>query len=244
MESNVSESLQYASVCDVGPVRSNNEDTVHCQQGLYLVADGMGGHACGEVASKMAAQIIATELNRQRALSDAIQTAHSRIRDEGINNPERHGMGSTVVALRSFAERFEISWVGDSRAYSWQPHKQSLTLITRDHSLVRQLLDSGVISAEQAQNHPHRHVITQCLGSVSKPKVDVESQTFDWLPGQQVLLCSDGLSDAVSEAAMSEILAADLTAQQKLDTLVAVAKSNGGKDNISAVLVEGPVGLA
>ncbi|TQV73059.1 serine/threonine-protein phosphatase [Aliikangiella marina] len=233
--------IQYAHITDVGCVRELNEDTLYCDDRLWLVADGMGGHACGEVASQLAAETISNEFSKSGQLPKAIEAAHQKIVEAAESGNGQFGMGTTVVALTSNNVNYQVSWVGDSRAYLWDKNKQQLTQLSEDHSLMVRLLKSGLISAEDAKNHPQRHMITQCLGSVEIENVLVDNYFGSWQAGQQILLCSDGLSDDVSEAAMVDILQLEISSQEKLAKLTDIAKNLGGRDNISIVLVDSPV---
>ena len=233
--------IQYAHITDVGCVRELNEDTLYCDDKLWLVADGMGGHACGEVASQLAAKTISDEFSKSGELPKAIELAHKKIVEAAQSGNGQYGMGTTVVAVTSNGSGYQISWVGDSRAYLWDKLKGRLVQLSEDHSLMVRLLKSGLITAEDAKNHPQRHMITQCLGSVEIDDVLVDSYFGDWQASQQLLLCSDGLSDDVSEAAMADILQLDISNQEKLSKLTEIAKNLGGKDNISIVLIDSPV---
>ena len=241
MDSNKNYVFQHSHISDVGCVRELNEDSLFFSDELWLVADGMGGHACGEVASQLAAQEIAKNYAESGVLSDAIQAAHKKVVEAGESDAGQSGMGTTVVALSSFDENYEIAWVGDSRAYLWDITKRKITQISEDHSLIVRLIKSGLISAEEAKNHPQRHMITQCLGSVEIETVKVDVVEMDWQPNQSILLCSDGLSDDVDEATITEVLSQNIEAKEKLQALVDLAKAAGGKDNISIILVDSPV---
>jgi len=241
MEIKEENKIQYAQITDVGCVRELNEDTLFCNEELWLVADGMGGHACGEVASQLAAQTIAEEFSRSKKLPEAIEAAHKRIIDAAKSGNGQFGMGTTVVAVTSDDSEYQVSWVGDSRAYLWDSHRSRLTQLSEDHSLMVRLIKSGLISAEDAKVHPQRHMITQCLGSVEIEDISVDSQFGKWQAGQQILLCSDGLSDDVTEQQMASILQQKVSNQEKLAQLTDAAKKLGGKDNISIVLIDSPV---
>lgn len=232
---------QYAQISDVGCVRELNEDSIFCDQSLWLVADGMGGHACGEVASQMAASVISQKYNENKDLTGAIQLAHESIVKAGEEGQGQSGMGTTVVALADHGSEFEIAWVGDSRAYLWEQKRKRLTLMTEDHSLIVRLVNAGLISADDAKKHPQRHMITQCLGSVEISSVKVDTLGGAWLPEQSFMLCSDGLSDDVSEANITRVLSSDAKQEEKLGELVELAKAAGGKDNISIILIDSPV---
>ena len=241
MDKSRQNNTQFAQISDVGCVRELNEDSLHASEGLWLVADGMGGHACGEVASEMAAQIISRDYFESKNLPAAIQKAHKQIVEAGNRGAGQAGMGTTVVAMACEDEHCEIAWVGDSRAYLWEGNRKKLSQLTEDHSLIVRLVNSGLISREEAKHHPQRHMITQCLGSVEIETVKVDVVEMDWQANQSILLCSDGLSDDVDEATIIEVLSQNIEAKEKLQALVDLAKAAGGKDNISIILVDSPV---
>jgi protein phosphatase len=233
---------QYAQLTDVGCVRQLNEDTVYCSDNLWLIADGMGGHACGDVASQLATRTIVSEFCRNGRLISAIEVAHSTVLEVGRPSPEKQGMGTTIVAMCFHGDEFEIAWVGDSRAYLWQPTDNQLTPLTTDHSLVEDLVQSGVINSLQAKIHPQRNMITRCLGSKDTASFKVDKSQGLWLPQAQVLLCSDGLTDEISETKIVELLQQGNGHEHTLSLLVDAAKEAGGKDNISVILVDSPLG--
>lgn len=237
----------YAAVTDVGLHRNNNEDAylANPYKGLWLVADGMGGHASGEVASSIVASTIESSVKDGLALPDAVQRAHFAVLDAAASGIGGQGMGSTVVALKSLDNHYEISWVGDSRAYLWntQSSKRSCELVqlTSDHSYVQMLYDSGVINADELHNHPEKNIITQCLGSLDLDHVRVDSINGSWQPHQWILLCSDGLNDTVTDQEIASILRdCGENIQTACKQLVKTALDNGGRDNITVVLVSEP----
>jgi len=241
MDISAETTCNFAHLTDVGCVRDLNEDSLFCGDALWLIADGMGGHACGEVASAIAAESIAEVYQQTGSLSEAIQCAHHRIIEAAQDGTGQTGMGTTVVAMTSGQSDYEIAWVGDSRAYLWDGRRGRLSQLTEDHSLIVRLVNSGLISAEEAKSHPQRHMITQCLGSVEIESVQVDSYHGQWQPHQSILLCSDGLSDDVSETEITQILKEETDHQEKLSRLVEAAKLAGGKDNISLILVDSPL---
>lgn len=241
MNNNRLNTCQYAQITDVGCVRDLNEDMILVVDNLCLLADGMGGHACGEVASQMAVDSIADEFVNSNDLVNAIQMAHQKIVKAGEEGLGQSGMGTTIVALASSQQSYEIAWVGDSRAYLWDPKSKQLTQLTKDHSLMMRLINAGLISSDEARNHPQRHIITQCLGSVELAEVEVDCIQGEWFAGMQILLCSDGLSDDVSENEMIQVLKQSISCENKLIKLVDLAKQKGGKDNISLLLVDSPI---
>ncbi len=241
MESSNHNSIQFAQVTDVGCVRDLNEDSLFCGDNLWLVADGMGGHACGEVASQIAVQVISSHFAKNGDLAEAIQQAHHQIVKAGKDGTGQSGMGTTIVGLNNNDKKATIAWVGDSRAYLWDQKNKTITQLTEDHSLIVRLINAGLISKEEAKKHPQRHMITQCLGSVEIENITVDSISFEWKAEQSILLCSDGLSDDVSELEFIEQLSKPNTLNEKLLSLVELAKSKGGKDNISVIMVDSPI---
>ena len=247
---------QYYAKTDVGLQRSNNEDTVFAsaKTGLWIVADGMGGHAAGEVASAIVTDTVHRHVLQGCDLVSAIQKSHDEILSASRAGVGGHGMGSTVVALLSRGLRYEVCWVGDSRAYlynpapatqtgdenTWGQADAALRQLTTDHSYVQMLYQSGAISAAEMQNHPEKNIITQCLGSVELEQVEVDRVCGDWPPNSLILLCSDGLSDVVRAAELTQILSADISLKDKADWLVQAALDGGGKDNITVLLIQSP----
>ncbi len=228
---------------DPGRVRELNEDSCLCEpdMGLWVVADGMGGHSCGEVASALAIKSIKDGCLAGQSLSASIQQAHKDILAAAAEGKGADGMGTTAVAVQHRGEEFTVAWVGDSRAYIWQPDIQRLTQITQDHSLVARLLSAGLISKEEAKSHPQRHLITQCLGSRELEQVKVDEVTFNWEPGQVLLLCSDGLTEELTDGDMKTIFSAQSDLAKTADRLLRMALNKGGQDNISMVLLRSPV---
>ncbi len=234
-------SKKCAKITDIGRIRQLNEDSLHCGDNLWVVADGMGGHACGDVASQLAIQVIVDEFTQSANLVDAIAQAHDKVLEAGQKADGQKGMGTTVVALTCVDDEFEIAWVGDSRAYLWQPEQQSLAALTTDHSLVAGMVQKGIISQKQARLHPQRNMITRCLGSKKTTTFEVDKCRGLWQPEQQILLCSDGLSDEICESQMVEFLIKTGSKGDKLEQMVDAAKEAGGRDNISAILIDSPV---
>ena len=231
----------YVQATDVGCIRELNEDSLLCQPGLYMVADGMGGHACGEVASAMAIESIKLQVEQHVALETAIQVAHEEIVKQGNADPERNGMGTTIVALQTQGNDYQVNWVGDSRAYLWDQKLGQLAQLTEDHSLIVKLVKAGLLSKKDASSHPQRHMITQCLGSTEVDQLEVGRIDGEWSAGQQVILCSDGMTDDLTEKDISEILLQSDQTETRVKALVDAAKQRGGLDNISVVIVESPV---
>lgn len=234
--------FDHNSVCNVGLVRTNNEDTIlnNEDMGLWLVADGMGGHAAGEVASQIASDTIEKAIGQGKELDEAIGSAHSAVVAAAADGDGKYGMGSTVVALHSKGGRYTVAWVGDSRAYLWSDadgEGYHLKQLTTDHSYVQMLYQSGLISQEELSSHPEKNIITQCLGSNELERVQVDSVERPWRPNDWVILCSDGLTDTVSDQAICDILYQSQTTEQAVQSLLKKALENGGKDNISIIIV-------
>jgi protein phosphatase len=200
------------------------------------VADGMGGHACGEVASALARETIVREIRDGKSLGQAIRVADEEIIRTSRRRNDSLPMGTTVVAARVQGNRFEVAWVGDSRAYLWRDGQ--LAQLSQDHSYVQELIAQGALTSEQARSHPHRNVVTQALGVTDPNQLNVETLTGDLRPGMQLLLCSDGLTEEVDDRGIADALRQDdCSAQELVDTLIAAALDGGGSDNVTAILV-------
>ena len=235
---NVARMIEFGHLSHVGLRRELNEDTYYgdSELGLWLVADGMGGHEYGEVASALAREAIVREIRGGVPLAEAIRIADAEI----IRCSRRRGdslpMGTTVVAAKVSGNRFEVAWVGDSRVYLWRDG--ALTQISQDHSYVQELIAQGAITADQARSHPHRNVVTQALGVTDPVQLNVETLGGELRPGMQLLLCSDGLTEEVDDRSIARVLAhQECSAQECVDGLVAAALDGGGSDNVTVVLV-------
>ncbi|CAM9652197.1 unnamed protein product, partial [Ectocarpus fasciculatus] len=225
---------------DVGRVRRHNEDSYALRDdlGLWVVADGMGGAAAGDKASAIVVDVVAREVERGSALEEAIAEANRSILDAVKSGEGKQGMGSTVVAARFAGSDYHIAWVGDARAYLWA---DGLHRLSHDHSRVQELVDAGLITDEEARQHPHRSVITRVLGGPDGTAAAPDQVTGSLQPGQGLLLCSDGLTSEVADAEIEGVLSRELNSaasgQQVVDQLVAKAMEQGGSDNITVVLV-------
>ena len=229
--------IEFGNSSHVGLRRELNEDTYYsdAELGLWLVADGMGGHEFGEVASALARDAVVREISAGRSLSDAIRSADEDIIRQSKRRADSLPMGTTMVALRITDHRFELGWVGDSRAYLWNGQLRQLS---SDHSYVQELIDQGAITQEQARSHPHRNVVTQALGVTDPESLKVETISGELRPGFQILLCSDGLTEEVDDATIASLLAqTELSAQECVDHLVSTALDGGGSDNVTVVLL-------
>lgn len=231
---------RYGEKTDPGRVRKYNEDAFlsNPELGLWLVADGMGGHESGEVASAIASRTILQSVQNGVSLPEALNLAHKAIL-QGVEDEEgRPGMGTTAVALRIQKHQYEIAWVGDSRAYLFW--NGQLVQRSKDHTYVQFLVDSGSMTLEQAKNHPQKHAITRALGMPGQEDVKADQVTGQALAGARFLLCSDGLSGEVEDDQIAEILSRHPDNREAVDQLVQAALDNGGGDNVTVILVSAP----
>ncbi len=227
----------YGAGTHVGNIRSNNEDNYVCdaQRELWIVADGMGGLGFGEIASAIATYTVTTMIRNGHGVNQAIESAHAKIKDYAETDGKGTNMGTTLVLLLSQGSLYNIFWVGDSRAYLLDT--DSFTQVTVDHSLVQSLIDSGEITAQEAETDPRKNAVTRALGVQELETVRADSLSDRWRPGQKVLLCSDGLTDCVSKDNIELILRSEGTDQQRTDKLIQAALEGGGKDNVTVVIV-------
>lgn len=226
----------------IGLVRKTNEDSfVFEPPHLFVVADGMGGHIAGEIASKIAVNTVSEYLKEQlittdpqEILQEAVCQANDRIYNMSGTKPECAGMGTTVSAVYIKGEKIYWSHVGDSRIYLY--HAQQLAQLTNDHSLVGELYRSGKLTKEEALNHPNKNILTRAVGTDTVLKVDCGFTT--WEAGDALLLCTDGLTNMVSDEEIQYQLQNLATSSKDiLDNLVEKAIAAGGFDNITAILV-------
>ncbi len=236
---------------DVGCVRDENQDSgthiipgdeelVKKRGSLTVVADGMGGHAAGEVASQMAVELISdlyyadTESSPQDALKKAIETANLQIFEQSTGNEKFFGMGTTVIALAILEKTAFSAHVGDSRLY--RLNGRTLELLTIDHSQVMEMVKEGIISFEQAQTHEDKNIILRALGTQSSVEVEV-SEAFEVGIGNEFLLCSDGLCDMLEDSEIEKIWAEAGDIHNASQSLIEASKSKGGEDNITVGIV-------
>ncbi len=222
---------------DVGAWRDHNEDAyrVNRSAGLLLVADGMGGHAAGEVASRITVDTVEAAVAAEGvALVDAVARAHANVLSAGQDGRGYAGMGTTCVACRATAQGLEIAWVGDSRAYRYRGGE--LEALTRDHSYVQSLVDAGLIQADRADSHPDRHVLARCIGAPELEPGAIDQRTVAASPGDRILLCTDGLNGELSERAIAHILHAEGDDQGAADELIRTAVAAGGQDNVTVIV--------
>jgi len=231
--------IEFGHSTHVGLRREHNEDTYYAdgELGLWLVADGMGGHEHGEVASALARDTLVREVGKGIELVRAIQLADEEIIKHSTRRAEALPMGTTIAALRiADGGAFEVAWVGDSRVYLWSG--EGLKQLSEDHSYVQELIAQGAITSEQARSHPHRNVVTQALGVTDPQSLRVESVRGQLNPGMQLLLCSDGLTEDVNDKAIAAIVGRqELSAQECVDHLILAALDGGGSDNVTVILV-------
>ncbi len=220
-----------------GCKRDHNEDTYEANlaNSIWLVADGMGGHDHGEVASAIARNVITREVNRGSSLSDAIHAANSAIIEQSSRQGDDLPMGTTVAVLRIQGDEYEIAWVGDSRIYLYDGDR--LQPLSRDHSYVQELMDQNLITAAQARTHPHRNVVTQALGVTTNEDLNVATQKGKIPAGARFLLCSDGLTEEINDEYIANILSKNLHPQELTDQLILAALEAGGSDNITVLVV-------
>lgn len=227
--------LLFAAHTSAGQERAHNEDALLCcpQLGLWAVADGMGGHQRGEVASALALQVLRERIERGDAVEAAVQAANQAIIAAGQDG-EGRSMGSTLVAVRMQGAAFELAWVGDSRAYRVGAGR--IEQLSRDHSWVQMMIDAGQLTPEEARQHPRRNVVLQCLGQGEQAlEVGLLRGTLE--PGELLLLCSDGLTGELDDAQIHACCNAASTLDELVEQLIGLANQAGGKDNISCVVL-------
>jgi protein phosphatase len=232
--------LRFAARSDIGLLREGNEDSGYAGPRLLVLADGMGGHAAGEVASSVAVAMLASLdddspgpdiLDR---LSSAVQAANNHLRDMVLGDPDLEGMGTTLTALLRAGSRFGLVHIGDSRCYLLRGDK--LQQITKDHTFVQTLVDDGRITAEEASHHPQRNVIVRALDG--REDVELDLSIREAKAGDRYLLCSDGLSDVLSEETLRDTLAGADSPDSAAEELVELALRGGGPDNITAIVAD------
>ena len=233
--------LKWGAFSDVGMVRQQNEDSFLAEETLFVVADGMGGHNAGEVASALA--VTTLKAGARLGIDDAevfrelVQQANSAIYTASLDDSTQSGMGTTVTAL-SIVEgeepRVLVANVGDSRAYLWR--SGVLSRLSVDHSYVQELVNEGIITPEAARVHPRRNIVTRALGIDRSVNVDVFTHFVR--TGDRIVLCSDGLVDEVADNEISQVLGQHTDPQETAEALVMVANTNGGRDNTTVIVVD------
>ena len=228
-------------------IRSGNEDNFAVRdwgnRGLFIVADGMGGHAAGEVASEMAVQTIERELEALRdpndreageKLAEALREANRTIHDRTITEVDKQGMGTTASVLMVWESKYLIGQVGDSRVYLLRDGE--LQQLTKDHSYVQEQVDAGFLTPEQARYHPYSNVITRCVGA--SPEVEPDIYHGEVRVGDLFLVASDGLTGMVDDRCLAILLMSRAAPERKVHALIAEANGRGGLDNITAIVVQ------
>lgn len=234
--------MKWTQVTEVGKVRKQNEDNVLVigPLGLFAVADGMGGHKAGEVASEMALQVLEQYVRNhvdgqpEDIMRQGVQQANGLIYETASNNLGQRGMGTTITAALLRGKQLLLAHVGDSRAYLLR--KDQIRQLTVDHSLVQALYDEGVITLSQAREHPRRNVLTRALGTSPTVEVDLASLAVE--KKDMLLLCTDGLSGLMEEQEIYQLCKSTKKLDKIAMALVNMAMDRGGQDNISVVLVE------
>ena len=239
--------MRIYSATDVGQKRKMNQDYVFASANpvgnlpnLFVVADGMGGHNAGDYASSHAVGIVVEEIredadfNPVKVIRHAIESANTEIITQAQKDEKLRGMGTTMVAATIVGHYAYVANVGDSRLYV---AGEQIQQITKDHSLVQEMVRMGELNAEEARNHPDKNIITRALGA--ERTVDVDFFDLKLEPGNVVLMCSDGLSNMVEDDRIGEIISdTDRDLQERGQALISEANRNGGKDNIAIVLIE------
>ncbi|WP_295543258.1 Stp1/IreP family PP2C-type Ser/Thr phosphatase [uncultured Pseudacidovorax sp.] len=239
---------EFAAQTDTGRLRRNNEDSIAFDPrlGLAVLADGMGGYAGGEVASEMAVALVQATLGRwlaqagtapaaravMKALQQGIAQANRAVFSASNVNPALRGMGTTLVSAVFGPHGVVIGHIGDSRCYRLREGR--LEALTRDHSFLQAQIDAGLMTPEEAMGSPHRNLVTRALGIGAEVEVDLAHEAVQ--QGDLYLLCSDGLTDMITDEQLESLLRHDIPLADKVALLITVANDNGGKDNVSVIL--------
>ena len=238
--------LRSYALTDIGQKRQLNQDFIYVSEtpvgnlpNLFIVADGMGGHKAGDYASVLAVETVVEDIsasfekNPVRIMEHAITRANTHLRERASEDFSLNGMGTTMVAATCMGRFLQVANVGDSRLYVVG---DEIVQITEDHSLVEEMVRMGGIGREEARNHPDKNIITRAVGA----KDDVEVDFFDWelQTGDMVLLCSDGLTNMVDDETICQILKGGGSLRDRVEKLVQTANLNGGRDNISVIVIE------
>jgi protein phosphatase len=230
--------MKIGTKTDTGKVREQNEDSYGYRDHLFVLADGMGGHQAGEIASAIAVQtILDTQFTGklpEDTIKEAVFKANQAILHSVEQNPAQYGMGTTIIVLYFVENQAYYTHIGDSRLYRYS--KGSFFQLTRDHTLVAELVRSGSLTEAEARNHPQRNVLTQALGAEIMPEIEVNQVLAS--QGDKFLLCSDGLCGLLEENQMIQEISTEDEPQAIVDRLVTLANDAGGNDNITAILIE------
>ena len=231
--------MKVYAITDIGRMRPINEDSYYAPQPgerFCAVADGMGGHNAGEVASALAVQVFsehmrAVETISAEALRDAVERANDAVYQAALENAGMNGMGTTFSALAQGGENVYLAHVGDSRIYLVR--RGAILQVTTDHTLVEEMVQKGLITPREARIHPKRNIITRALGTEERVQIDIVQMIAR--PGDAFFLCSDGMTNYVDEREILRAALSDRDWQDKLQHLVSIALENGGADNITAL---------
>lgn len=238
--------LRSYALTDIGQKRQLNQDYIYRSENpignlpnVFIVADGMGGHNAGDYASRLAVETVVEEIrtssedNPVKILNNAIGRANEQLRKRAREDRALSGMGTTIVAATCIGRYLEVANVGDSRLYVIS---DAIRQITQDHSLVEEMVRMGGLDKETARNHPDKNIITRAVGA--KRDVEVDFFNVELQTGDMVLLCSDGLTNMVDDEMICRILKGDGNLEDRVEELMRTANQNGGKDNISVIVIE------
>ena len=233
--------LKWGATTDVGMVRQQNEDAYLAEENLYIVADGMGGHNAGEVASALAVTTVKagskSGIHTMEQFRELVQQANTAIYTASLDDSTQSGMGTTLTALAVVPgeePRVLVANVGDSRTYLFR--NGALSRLSVDHSYVQELVNEGILTPEEARVHPRRNIVTRAMGIERSVMVDVFTHLVR--TGDRIVLCSDGLVDEVPDTDIATVLSQHSDAQETAEALVLVANANGGRDNTTVVVVD------
>ncbi|CAN5889845.1 protein phosphatase 2C domain-containing protein [soil metagenome] len=228
--------FRWGACSEIGLVRQVNEDSKLAEPPLFAVADGMGGHASGDVASAIAVQVLEAELKKSDSIADAVHSANKAIFQKAAKDPDLTGMGTTLTAMWADERSAQIAHVGDSRAYLLRDGR--LSRLTTDHTVVNRLVQQGRIMPEDADRHPQRSYLERALGV--DPEVEVDVHVLDMTPGDRVLLCSDGLFGMIDDDLIQNVMVSEESPQRAAERLCEEAVHAGGNDNVTTVVVDFP----
>ncbi len=233
--------LKWGATTDVGMVRQQNEDAYSAEENLYIVADGMGGHNAGEVASALAVATVRagakSGIHSTEQFRELVQQANTAIYTASLDDSTQSGMGTTLTAMAVVPgeePKVLVANVGDSRTYLFRGG--ALTRLSIDHSYVQELVNEGILTPEEARVHPRRNIVTRAMGIERSVMVDVFTHLVR--TGDRIVLCSDGLVDEVPDTDIATVLSQHSDAQETAEALVLVANANGGRDNTTVVVVD------
>lgn len=238
--------MKISSLTDIGNTREMNQDYLYSSEeavgklpNLFLVADGMGGHKAGEFASRYVVEHIVRSIEGSKEeeavaiLSESIETANRKLKEYADAHQQMRGMGTTVVAAVIQGRTLLVANVGDSRLYIVG---DEITQVTQDHSLVQEMVRLGQMDPQSAKNHPDKNIITRAVGVSEKVKIDIFERQLR--AGEYIILCSDGLTNMVEDSVILQILHGAGSLSDKAERLIELANKNGGKDNITVIIIE------